>query len=123
MLRSSRAPAFHRRFLLASGATALAAPALSGSARAQARIICRIAHTEAVGTPITLAFEKWAGILRERSGGRIDAQHFPAAQLGGLVQALEGSRIGTIQVTTAGPDSEEAIAAGDTAGAVRVAVA
>jgi TRAP-type transport system periplasmic protein len=110
MLRSSRTPAFHRRFLLASGATALAAPAISGSARAQARIICRIAHTEAVGTPITLAFEKWAGILRERSGGRIDAQHFPAAQLGGLAQALEGSRIGTIQVTTAGPDSEEAIA-------------
>ncbi|MBA3520310.1 MAG: TRAP transporter substrate-binding protein, partial [Rhizobiales bacterium] len=38
------------------------------------------------------------------------AQHFPAAQLGGLSELLEGSRIGTIQVTTAGPDSEESIA-------------
>jgi TRAP-type transport system periplasmic protein len=71
---------------------------------------CKIAHTEGIGTPITEAFEAWAQMLNERSEGRIDAQHFPAAQLGGLAEALEGSRIGTIQVTTAGPDSEEAIA-------------
>lgn len=99
-----------RRRLLAAGAAVLAAPAIIGTAAAQQRFVCRIAHTEGLGTPITLAFEKWTAILRERSGGRIDAQHFPAAQLGGLAQALEGSRIGTIQVTTAGPDSEEAIA-------------
>jgi tripartite ATP-independent transporter DctP family solute receptor len=99
-----------RRRALALGAAALAAPALPGTARAQQKFTCRIAHTEGIGTPITLAFEKWTGVLREKSGGRIDAQHFPAAQLGGLAQALEGSRIGTIQVTTAGPDSEEAVA-------------
>ena len=61
-------------------------------------------------SPFTNAFDAWAQILNERSDGRIDAQHFPASQLGGLAQLLEGSRIGTIQVTTAGPDSEEAIA-------------
>lgn len=99
-----------RRALAGLGLAALAAPAVLGSARAQQKFTCRIAHTEGIGTPITLAFEKWTGVLKERSGGRIDAQHFPAAQLGGLAQALEGSRIGTIQVTTAGPDSEEAIA-------------
>ena len=52
-------------------------------------------------------------ILEARLNRRLlmkGAQHFPAAQLGGLAEALEGSRIGTIQVTTAGPDSEEAIA-------------
>jgi tripartite ATP-independent transporter DctP family solute receptor len=100
-----------RRVLITRGAALVAglvaAPTLL---RAQQKFTCRIAHTEGIGTPITLAFEKWAGLLRERSGGRIDAQHFPAAQLGGLAQALEGSRIGTIQVTTAGPDSEEAVA-------------
>ncbi|WP_370206110.1 TRAP transporter substrate-binding protein [Pararhodobacter marinus] len=69
-----------------------------------------MAHTEGIGTPITNAFDAWAEMLNTRSNGRIDAQHFPAAQLGGLAEALEGSRIGTIQVTTAGPDSEEAIA-------------
>ena len=71
---------------------------------------CRIAHTEGIGTPITNAFEAWAETLNAESGGRIDAQHFPAAQLGGLTEVLEGSRIGTIQVTTAGPDMEESIA-------------
>ena len=85
-------------------------PAINRSAFAQKKFVCKIAHTEGIGTPITNAFDAWAKTLNAKSGGRIDAQHFPAAQLGGLAEALEGSRIGTIQVTTAGPDSEEAIA-------------
>lgn len=100
----------NRRFVLGAGAAALAAPALVSRAFGQETFDMRIAHTEGIGTPITNAFEKWATILNERSEGRINAQHFPAAQLGGLSELLEGSRIGTIQVTTAGPDSEEAIA-------------
>lgn len=96
-----------RRHLLATGAAILAAPLV---ARAQDKFVCKIAHTEGIGTPITNAFDAWAKVLNEQSGGRIDAQHFPAAQLGGLAELLEGSRIGTVQVTTAGPDSEEAIA-------------
>jgi C4-dicarboxylate-binding protein DctP len=99
-----------RRTFLATGAAALAMPAIATRGLAQQTWVCRIAHTEGIGTPITNAFDAWAEMLNTRSGGRIDAQHFPAAQLGGLAEALEGSRIGTIQVTTAGPDSEEAIA-------------
>lgn len=99
-----------RRSFMATGAAALALPALATRGLAQQSFTCRIAHTEGIGTPITKAFDAWAEMLNTRSGGRIDAQHFPAAQLGGLAEALEGSRIGTIQVTTAGPDSEEAIA-------------
>lgn len=98
-----------RRLFLSAGAAALAMPAIVTGARAQT-FVCKIAHTEGIGTPITDAFDAWAKAMNEQSGGRIDAQHFPAAQLGGLAEALEGSRIGTIQVTTAGPDSEEAIA-------------
>jgi len=99
-----------RRRFAQAGAALLAAPALIGTSQAQTRFTCRIGHSEGIGTPITLAFEKWTGVLRERSGGRIDAQHFPASQLGPLTQLIEGSRIGTIQVTTAGPDSEESVA-------------
>jgi TRAP-type transport system periplasmic protein len=99
-----------RRAFVATSAAALAMPALSRRGLAQDTHVMRIAHTEGIGTPITNAFEAWAETLNERSDGRIDAQHFPAAQLGGLAEALEGSRIGTIQATTAGPDSEEAIA-------------
>lgn len=99
-----------RRTFVKAGAAALALPALSRHGFAQEKFICKIAHTEGIGTPITNAFDAWAQTLNEKSEGRIEAQHFPAAQLGGLAEALEGSRIGTIQVTTAGPDSEEAIA-------------
>lgn len=98
-----------RRTFVKASATALAFPAMAARGQNK-KYVCKIAHTEAIGTPITNAFDKWAKILNEQSGGRIEAQHFPAAQLGGLAEALEGSRIGTIQVTTAGPDSEEAIA-------------
>jgi C4-dicarboxylate-binding protein DctP len=103
-------PALGRRQFVQAGAAALALPALARTGLAQQKFVCKIAHTEGIGTPITNAFDAWAKVLNEQSGGRIEAQHFPAAQLGGLAEALEGSRIGTIQVTTAGPDSEEAIA-------------
>lgn len=99
-----------RRMFVGAGAAALAMPALLRGAYGQDKFVMKIAHTEGIGTPITNAFDQWATALNEGSGGRIDAQHFPAAQLGGLAEALEGSRIGTIQATTAGPDSEESIA-------------
>lgn len=105
-----RAILISRRSFTAAGIAALAAPAFLRGARAQEKFVMKIAHTEGIGTPITNAFDAWTKTLNEQSGGRIDAQHFPAAQLGGLAEALEGSRIGTIQATTAGPDSEEAIA-------------
>lgn len=99
-----------RRRFMQGTATALATPALVGSAFAQSPFTFKIAHSEAIGSPLTNAFESWAATLNELSDGAIDAQHFPASQLGGLAQLLEGSRIGTIQATTAGPDSEESIA-------------
>lgn len=99
-----------RRSLIRLGGAALATPALMRHAWAQDIHVCKIAHSEAIGSPFTNAFEKWTMLLNERSEGRIDAQHFPASQLGGLAQLLDMSRIGTIQVTAAGPDSEEAIA-------------
>jgi len=99
-----------RRSVLRLGGAALAAPMLMRTSWAQETYVCKIAHSEAIGSPFTMAFDKWTKVLNERSEGRIDAQHFPASQLGGLAQLLEMSRIGTIQVTAAGPDSEEAIA-------------
>lgn len=110
MSRSGFRAGVSRRLFMSTGAAALAMPMIARRAAAQDKFVCKIAHTEGIGTPITNAFDAWAKVLNEKSEGRIDAQHFPAAQLGGLAEALEGSRLGTIQVTTAGPDSEEAIA-------------
>ena len=98
-----------RRFVQISGA-AVAMPALIGTARAQTKFTCRIAHNEAIGSPLTQAFENWAKLLNEKSGGRIEAQHFPAGQLGSYTQNIEQNRLGTIQITTGGPDTEEAVA-------------
>ena len=105
-------PLTRRRLLQAGGsvaAVALAAPMI-GRAGAQETYEMRIATSEAIGSPLTEAFEKWTERLREESGGRIDAQHFPASQLGSYTQLIEGNRIGTIQATTGGPDTEEAVA-------------
>ena len=80
------------------------------TAMAQTTYEFRMAHSEAIGTPITNAFETWGKMLNERSGGRIVAKHFPAGQLGNYTQLIEGSRLGTIQATAGGPDTEEAVA-------------
>ena len=51
------------------------------TAMAQTTYEFRMAHSEAIGTPITEAFETWGKLLNERSGGRIVAKHFPAGQM------------------------------------------
>jgi C4-dicarboxylate-binding protein DctP len=103
-------PRPHRRAVLtgvAAGAFVATSPLV---ARAQQKFVCRMGHSEAIGSPLTQAFEDWAKILNEKSGGRIDAQHFPASQLGSYTQNIEQNRLGVIQVTTGGPDTEESIA-------------
>jgi C4-dicarboxylate-binding protein DctP len=79
-------------------------------ATAQQTYEFKMAHAEAVGSPITNAFEKWGEILEERSNGRIKVKHFPAGQLGNYTQLIEGNRLGTIQATAGGPDTEQSIA-------------
>jgi C4-dicarboxylate-binding protein DctP len=99
-----------RRRFVQIGGVALVVPSVVRTAWAQAKFPCRIAHNEAIGSPLTQAFENWTKLLNEQSGGRIQAQHFPAGQLGSYTQNIEQNRLGTIQVTTGGPDTEEAVA-------------
>lgn len=98
-----------RQLMQATGAGAISlgmvSPALS-----QQKFTMRLAHSEAVGAPLTQALQRWCDTLNSRSGGRIDAQHFPGSQLGSYTQLIEQSRIGTIQATVGGPDTEESVA-------------
>ena len=66
----------HRRAVLTGALSAglIGAPMV---ARAQQKFVCRMGHSEAIGSPLTDAFAQWAKVLNEKSGGRIDAQHFP----------------------------------------------
>lgn len=110
----SRARLSRRGFLKAGRSAAAAGAILSAgglrTAAAQQKITFRLAHVEAIGSPLTEACETWTKLLNAESKGRLDAQHFPAGQLGSYTQLIEGNRMGTIQATTGGPDTEEAIA-------------
>ncbi len=99
----------HRRRLLQAVLASGTAPWVIGS-HAQQKIVCRVAHSEAIGSPLTDALQQWVDTLKAKSGGRIDAQHFPASQLGSYTQLIEQSRVGTIQATVGGPDTEESVA-------------
>lgn len=79
-------------------------------AKAQQTYEFKMAHAEAIGSPITNAFEEWGKILEKRSNGRIQVKHFPAGQLGNYTQLIEGNRLGTIQATAGGPDTEQSLA-------------
>jgi tripartite ATP-independent transporter DctP family solute receptor len=106
---SGRAPS-RRTAIKRVAALAAGFVAMPGVLRAQQKFVCRIGHSEAIGSPLTQAFDAWAKALNERSGGRIEAQHFPASQLGSYSQNIEQNRMGTIQVSTGGPDTEESVA-------------
>jgi C4-dicarboxylate-binding protein DctP len=100
-----------RRFLTGTlgvmGAAAIGSPAII---RAQTPIVFRIATIEAIGSPMTVSFDKAAALIRQRSGGRIEVQHFPASQLGGPLQLVQNSRVGSIQCTSVGFDADEDLA-------------
>jgi tripartite ATP-independent transporter DctP family solute receptor len=75
----------------------LAAPFLGGkAATAQGRTTLRYAHvgteTEAQGRYAN----ELAGLVRERTQGRIDIRVFPGGQLGNLSEMIDGVRIGSI---------------------------
>lgn len=97
------------RLALATAGTAAAA-GVWRPVRAQDTVTMRVAHSEAIGSPITNAFDQWVARLNAESDGRLEVQHFPAGQLGNYTQLIEGSRLGTIQATAGGPDTEEAVA-------------
>ena len=98
-MASSSDRMFTRRALGRLGLAAVAAPAVLTSARAQQKFTCRIAHTEGIGTPITLGFEKWTGILKERSGGRISLKIYSGGKFGSEKEALEQLQSGALDMT------------------------
>lgn len=102
-------PSQDRRRIVQAGLAVAALPWVT-QVRGQQRFVCRVAHSEALGSPLTDSLAKWTDLLKKESGGRIDAQHFPASQLGSYTQLIEQSRLGTIQATVGGPDTEESVA-------------
>lgn len=83
---------WHRVVLGALFATVVTA------AGAQAQIL-RVAHHHAVGGIVDQTANRFANTVRERSGGRINARVFPAAQLGQEREAYDLLNSGAIDVS------------------------
>jgi TRAP-type C4-dicarboxylate transport system substrate-binding protein len=70
----------------------------------------RVATIEGVGTPMNDAFETFIDEVETCSDGRLVGENFPAGQLGGFVDLIDGNRQGTYEITSGGFDVEGATA-------------
>ena len=60
----------------------------------------KFATAGAIGSPIALGMDKFAEIVKEKSGGQITVKRFPGGTLGGDVQTLSALQGGTVEMTT-----------------------
>lgn len=58
----------------------------------------RLAHTTPPGNHITLAYQKFADLVGEKSGGKIQVQVFPNAVLGSDRVLIEGAQRGSLEM-------------------------
>ena len=57
-----------------------------------------VADVTVEGSPNMIAFHHFEEIVEERSNGEIDVQLYPASQLGGQKDLVEGLRLGTVDI-------------------------
>lgn len=84
-----------RSFVGAAIGGGLAAPAIVGTARAQARQL-KMTLADTVSNPVYDVCKKFAADVKERTKGALDIQVYGAGQLGSQVNALTGMQTGII---------------------------
>ena len=102
-------PALTRRSLMtgaAAGALVLSAPMV---ARAATKTL-RAAHIESTDSATHKGYEDFAARVKEATGGSVEVKVFPAGQLGNLRDLYEGIKLGTVDITSSGPDYTSNIA-------------
>jgi tripartite ATP-independent transporter DctP family solute receptor len=95
-----------RRAVLAA---AFAAPALSLSCGARDSVSLTLGHSAAPGNPRSLATERFAALVKERSGGRIDVRVAGSEQLGNEQSLLTSLRTGAVDMTVSSQGSASAL--------------
>nr|NLD39668.1 TRAP transporter substrate-binding protein [Actinomycetales bacterium] len=73
-------------------------------------ITYRVATIEGVGTPMNDGFNRFVEEVEQCSAGRLVGTNFPAGQLGGFVDLIDGNRTGTYEITSGGFDVEGELA-------------
>ena len=79
-----------------AGSGMIAAPAVL---RAQSKVRLTLGHGAAPGNPRSVAADRFAELLRERSDGRIEVRVAGSAQLGDDASMLTGLRTGTLDMS------------------------
>lgn len=79
--------------LLLAISTFIAAPAFA------AKYNFKLAHVITAGTPIDVAANRYAELIKERTKGQVEIKVFPAGQLGGERALIEGVQLGTIEIS------------------------
>ena len=95
-----------RRAVLLGAASTLAAPSI---ARAQSQVRLTLGHGAAPGNPRSLAAERMAALLKERSNGRIEMRVAGSAQLGDDAAMLTALRTGTLDLSVNSQGASSAV--------------
>lgn len=96
-------PALTRRSLMtgaAAGALVLAAPMVARAATTT----LRAAHIESTDSATNKGYEDFAARVAEATDGAVEVKVFPAGQLGNLRDLYEGIKLGSVDITSSGPD-------------------
>ena len=95
-----------RRAILLGAASTLAAPSI---VRAQSQVRLTLGHGAAPGKPRSLAAERMAALLKERSNGRIEMRVAGSAQLGDDAAMLTALRTGTLDFSVNSQGASSAV--------------
>ncbi|WP_108658730.1 TRAP transporter substrate-binding protein [Acuticoccus kandeliae] len=84
----------------------LSAVVVAGSIHTAAAqdVTLRAAHIESTESATHRAYERFASLVDEKTNGAVEVQVFPAGQLGGLRDLYEGIKLGSVDITSSGPD-------------------
>jgi TRAP-type C4-dicarboxylate transport system substrate-binding protein len=106
---------FHSKVFRGSAAAVVAvgmfavsgcAPSDTGPTDGDEVFTYRVATIEGVGTPMNDAFDTFISEVETCSDGRLVGTNFPAGQLGGYLDLIEGNRQGTYEITSGGMGNE-----------------
>lgn len=67
--------------------------------QAQEKYVLKLAHDHQVSSPFQDTSEQFKKWIEERTDGRIEVQIYPAQQLGSSREMIEGTQMGTIEMT------------------------
>lgn len=94
---------------LGASAVILAACAPDTGGAGEDVITYRVATIEGIGTPMNDGFDRFVEEVEQCSDGRLIGTNYPAGQLGGFVDLIDGNRAGTYEITSGGFDVEDAL--------------